>query len=218
MSISNSANIEQLITSPGMEQDPRKKSILDEAIRTFAELGFRGADVQVIADRVGIGKGTVYRNYGTKEELFWAAVSEVDARLRLDINEVLQKKLPETVEDFLRTVAVSYAEFFEKHPDCLELNVLARSEFRGSIPQTQQEMYQREIDLILNWFQEGMDRGELKAMDPRSASFAFSAMMDGVTSIYCYSDAMGWKRSMVEQMEIAVDLFFHGIRTSPDTT
>ena len=209
-------DLEQLLTSPGIEEDPRKKGILDEAIRTFAELGFRGADVQVIADRVGIGKGTVYRNFGTKEELFWATVTEVDMRLKLYINEVLQEQ-PAKVEDFLRLVAVSYAEFFEKNPDCLEINVLSRSEFRDSIPQAQQEMYQQEINAIFAWFQEGVDHGELRVIDPKSASFAFLAMMDGVTRIYCYSDALGWERSMVEQMEVAVDLFLNGIRASEGT-
>ena len=64
-----------------VETDPRRKAILDAAIQVFAELGYRGTDVQMIADRAGIGKGTVYRNYETKEGLFWAASYEVDNRL-----------------------------------------------------------------------------------------------------------------------------------------
>ena len=59
-------------------EDPGKRqAILEQAIRTFAELGFRGADVQVIADRAGVGKGTVYRYFHSKEDLFWATTYEV---------------------------------------------------------------------------------------------------------------------------------------------
>src|SRR5690349_11004633 len=50
----------------------RGTNILCAALETFAEKGFAAADVQEIADRVGVGKGTVYRQFGNKEELFLA--------------------------------------------------------------------------------------------------------------------------------------------------
>lgn len=206
-------NIQYKTFLPSSEEaDPRKKTILDEAIRTFAELGFRGADVQIIADRAGVGKGTVYRNLGTKEELFWASVAEVDNRLRAYVNKAIQNAPPEKAEDFLRIAAISYAEFHEQNPNYLEINILARSEFRGSIPQSHQEVYQQEFMMILGWLEEGIRRGELKDHDPMNIAFTFSALLDGVTSIYCYSDSLGWKPTMVEQMRFAVDRFLDGIR------
>ena len=63
-------------------EDPGKRqAILDQAIRTFSELGFRGTDVQVIADGAGVGKGTVYRYFRSKEELFWATTYEMLERM-----------------------------------------------------------------------------------------------------------------------------------------
>lgn len=194
-----------------LETNPRKRAILDEAIQTFAELGYRGAEVQTIADRVGIGKGTVYRNFGTKEELFWATVAESDGRLRAYINKALEKP-PATIIDFLRTVAISYAEFFDACPNCLEVCTLCRSEFRGSIPQKQQELHQEGIAMLIAQLEEGMTRGELKIADPRRTSFAFAALMDGVVTLHCYSDAMNWQQSMVEQMQSAIDIFLEGLK------
>src|SRR5262245_36435333 len=75
---------------PGRPRDPglearRKAEILDAAARTFAANGFAATDVQVIADRLGVGKGTVYRYFPTKEALFLAAVEaglrELDAEI-----------------------------------------------------------------------------------------------------------------------------------------
>ena len=63
------------------EANPRRALILRHAIATFAHGGFRNTDVQVIADRAGVGKGTVYRHFGSKEELFWAATYDVLTRL-----------------------------------------------------------------------------------------------------------------------------------------
>jgi hypothetical protein len=41
--------------------------ILRVAMEVFADEGFHGADVQVIAHRAGVGKGTVYRHFGDKD-------------------------------------------------------------------------------------------------------------------------------------------------------
>ena len=72
-------------------EDPGKRqAILDQAIRTFAELGFRGADVQVIADRAGVGKGTVYRYFRSKEDLFWATTYEVMLRMERHVFEAME--------------------------------------------------------------------------------------------------------------------------------
>ena len=72
-------------------EDPEKRlAILEQAIRTFAELGFRGTDVQVIADRAGVGKGTVYRYFQNKNELFWATTFEVFLRLEQYLSAAME--------------------------------------------------------------------------------------------------------------------------------
>ena len=57
------------IQSTTLETSEKGEVILEMAMRTFAELGYRATDVQVIADRAGVGKGTVYRHFKSKEDL-----------------------------------------------------------------------------------------------------------------------------------------------------
>ena len=45
----------------------RDREILCAAIRQFARDGYAQTDVQLIADAVGVGKGTIYRTFGNKE-------------------------------------------------------------------------------------------------------------------------------------------------------
>ena len=72
-------------------EDPGKRqAILDQAIHTFAEVGFGRADVQVIADRAGVGKGTVYRYFKSKEDLFWATTYDVLLRLERCLDEAAE--------------------------------------------------------------------------------------------------------------------------------
>ena len=119
-------------------EDPGKRlAILDQAIRTFAELGFRGADVQVIADRAGVGKGTVYRYFHSKEDLFWATTYEVLLRMERHVFRAMEGV--EGACDKLRASAAAYADFFLASPQYLELFVQDLAEFRGSGPESHRE-------------------------------------------------------------------------------
>ena len=48
----------------------RRERILDAAMRRFAGSGYRGTRVEDIAAEVGVGKGTVFLDFGSKEGLF----------------------------------------------------------------------------------------------------------------------------------------------------
>lgn len=53
--------------------DERRERTIAAAMRHFAEHGYRGAHVEDIANEVGVAKGTVFLDFGSKEGLFLAA-------------------------------------------------------------------------------------------------------------------------------------------------
>ena len=139
-------------------EDPGKRqAILDQAIRTFAELGFRGTDVQVIADRAGVGKGTVYRYFRSKEDLFWATTYEVLLRLERHVFAAMEGVEGACAK--LRAAAAAYAEFFEANPQYLELFVQDRAEFRGSGPESHREHHEKMIGRMGEILQQGIEAG-----------------------------------------------------------
>lgn len=54
--------------------------ILHEAAGEFARLGFEQANINVIAERAGIGKGTIYLYFSSKRELFIAMLQSIAER------------------------------------------------------------------------------------------------------------------------------------------
>ena len=62
--------------SPDLQQR-RRDGILDAATALFSRHGYHGADLQDLADQLGVGKGTVYRYFPSKRELFLAAADRV---------------------------------------------------------------------------------------------------------------------------------------------
>ncbi|MFM0491043.1 TetR/AcrR family transcriptional regulator [Paraburkholderia graminis] len=78
-----------------------RERLLSAATQVFRAEGFGAARVEEIAARAGISKTTVYRQFGTKEELFRAAIwhGMQDLRGRLE-------KLLKTRRDFPKTLAL----------------------------------------------------------------------------------------------------------------
>jgi AcrR family transcriptional regulator len=62
-----------------MEVEALRRRIVVEATRLFAEVGYRGTSIQMIADAVGIGKTLVLYHYPSKDVLRTSVIDEVSA-------------------------------------------------------------------------------------------------------------------------------------------
>jgi AcrR family transcriptional regulator len=66
----------------------RRDAVLDAAIAEFARLGLHGASTEDIARRAGISQPYIFRLFGTKKDLFLAAVDRVNDRVAAGFREV----------------------------------------------------------------------------------------------------------------------------------
>lgn len=198
---------------PSTESPRKRRAILDQAIATFAEEGFRHADVQVIADRAGVGKGTVYRYFGHKEDLFWASTFAVANRLEEHLLAAMEGI--EGAIAKLRALSRAYAEFFESNPQYLEIFVQERAEFRGSAPESHIEYHKKLIDRFAAVIEEGIQIGELRQVDVRRTIIALGDLLYGAVVHACYSIV---DETLTEVALYAVDLFLEGIRAGGSTS
>ncbi len=106
----------------------RREDILVVATKVFAEKTFRGADVQEIADQVGVGKGTVYRYFPSKDELFLAAVAHGLDGLRREMKHIREEEGEPLLR--FRSAVVTFLAYFDAHPDLVEILIQERAEFR----------------------------------------------------------------------------------------
>jgi AcrR family transcriptional regulator len=121
------------IRKPGRPVDPalaerRKSEILTVAASAFAAHGFAATDVQDIASRLGISKGTIYRYFPSKEGLFLAAVEWGLQELTAAIDAVLALSEADPV-DVMRRAIRAYLHFFARRPEMAELFIQERAAF-----------------------------------------------------------------------------------------
>lgn len=109
-------------------QERRRTEILDAATTVFAQVGFTSTDVQQIAVAAGVGKGTVYRYFPSKEELFLATVDQGMQRLTAAVNLAAAEK--HSPLDRIAAGVTAYLTWFEHHPEMVELFIQERAQFR----------------------------------------------------------------------------------------
>jgi AcrR family transcriptional regulator len=188
-------------------EDPGKRqAILDEAIHTFAELGFLCADVQVIADKAGVGKGTIYRYFRSKEDLFWATTLEV--LLRMDRHIIAAMEGVQGACAKLRTAAMAHADFFETNPQYLALFIQEHAAFRGPAPESHHEQHEKMLNRVGEVLLQGIEAGELRPLDTRQTTLAMGCVMFGTTMLADRVESA----NLTRMTEYAIDIFLEGIR------
>ena len=196
--------------SPGL-QERRRDEILAVAARLFAERGYADADTQELADRVGIGKGTLYRYFPSKRALFLAAA------------DLGMKKLSERIDavappsgdplDGMALAIQTYLEFFDEHPEFVELLILERAEFRDRKTPTYFEHREQNSCRWEAAFEELMQSRRIRRMPPERLLGVLGDLIYGTMFTNYFT---GRKRSYRLQAEEIVDLVFHGILTDEE--
>lgn len=200
---------------PTTKAAKKQISILTNAMMVFAKEGFRNTDVQIIADLAGVGKGTVYRHFGNKEQLFLATAKFCVERMSdYARRKVLQdQEIPDLIEtngvpQLLRKIMLACAEYYQKHPQSIEIMIQERAEFRESVYPTHLMFREENRSGLDGIMQAGIDRGELRAINVMQASDAFTDLLFGCMISGCLQ---GQKGKLVERVESAIDLLLNGL-------
>lgn len=208
-------NAVQRRRGPGRPADPtlagrRRDEILAVAARLFAERGFAQTDVQVVADALSLGKGTIYRYFPTKRALFLAAADRAMQRLSEAIDAELETA--PTPLDALSTAVRSYLAFFDTHPEYVELIILERAEFHDRKRPTYFEYQDAHIgrwhDLL-----RGLIRARVLRDIPveRIADVASNLLYGTIfTNLFA-----GRKKTLEDQARDVLDILFQGILRRP---
>lgn len=197
---------EQAAVSASVAQ--KRETILRCAIDAFAADGYRNTDVQVIADRAAVGKGTVYRYFGNKEELFFAASEAVSIQLQHYMAE--KAAAVASPLEKLRVACIAFAEFFERKPTFLEVFVQERAQFRGHVPQAHMEHHERWIACYCDILQQSIDAGEIRPVELRPTIKALGMLINGSAYLGCYFRD---EESLAALTAFAVDAFLDGLRS-----
>lgn len=190
---------------PGLG-DRRREEILAVATMEFARRGFPGTDLQLVADRLGVGKGTVYRYFDSKEALFLAAA---DRGMR-QLQAASERAAAGATDGFDKIIRATHAymRYFDEHPEFVELIVQERAEFKDRKRPTYFVHSDQNIKPWRKLLKELMARGQLRKVPVDRITDVFSSVVYGAIFTNYFESR---RRSPESQAEDILDVIFHGI-------
>jgi TetR/AcrR family transcriptional repressor of mexJK operon len=157
--------------------DRKRRSVVAAAIDAFMRSGFLGSNMDEIAAAAGVSKQTVYKNFGSKEELFIAVMtammSEADVKVHTAPPEPASR---EALERYLfdyayRQLSVALT------PPLMQLRRLVIGEL-GRFPELAQILHERgprrAITVLADVFGRLDSKGLLDCPDPTLAATNFN--------------------------------------------
>jgi AcrR family transcriptional regulator len=184
----------------------RREQILDAAVELFAKHGYADADTQLLADKLGVGKGTLYRYFASKEEVFLAAADRVMRRLRETIDERING-----IDDPLDRIAVAiraYLAFFAEHPDYVELLMQERAQFKDRKKPTYFLHRETNVERWRDLYRGLIAEGRVRSMPVERITDVMSDLCYGTMFTNYFA---GQRKPFEAQAEDILDVVFHGI-------
>ncbi|MFD6856269.1 TetR/AcrR family transcriptional regulator [Rhodococcus sp. NPDC060090] len=98
----------------GATNPPEIESILDAAEAQFSEVGVKLTTINDIARRAGVGRVTIYRRIGGRDEIAHAVTTRSSARLIEEV--VATARAAETIDDLIGNVFATTIMRMREHP------------------------------------------------------------------------------------------------------
>ncbi len=184
----------------------RKNQILDAASLIFSKEGFAKANTDQIAKAANLGKGTIYRYFKSKKDLFLSVVDRGLDKLRDEILREVEK-----TDDPLKKIGnaiKAYLSFFEKNRDLIGILIHEQSSFQKRIAKRYFEHYYGNVDRIKQTFKTGIEQGLIKEIDIESAISVLTSILNGL--IYMWQ-IEGRKYRLIDKVPIVTKIFLTGI-------
>lgn len=165
-----------------VDKENKKQEILHAALRVFSRLGIPNVKMIDIAREAGIGKGTIYEYFRSKEEVIDETMKAFIVKMdSVNLAEQTSEHTPLQKVDFIvkgwmdilladpleaGVMVEMWAESLRK--DKIEINTELR------------EVYKRYRDSIMDIISEGIKTGEIRQVDAGSMAALIVATLDGL--------------------------------------
>lgn len=202
--------------APLPKDDTKRRRILDAALQVFAEEGLNRGKIATIARRAGIGKGTVYEYFRSKEEIFEVIFQDFFRQMFAGYQELFRAKIDarrklELVFDYTFDLLTAMVRDRNKKEWMIFFELIAqglRDEFRGSgrfsLVEIMRELYGAFDPLIA----EGIRASVLRDIEPAYLAFVLFTALDGLSLHFIINDDY---LDTARLKEYTKQIFLHGI-------
>ncbi len=182
-----------------------RERVLEAALGVFSEKGFHVATMDEVAERAGVGKGTLYRYFANKETLFHELV-----RQRLEELESKARTILDGQDDVLTMITKYvrvYFEFFDRNQRLYRLLAQERLDVGVQVQDLYLKQVKRRIPLLKKKVQKASLDGLLKPLDFQTVFYGVMGFIHGIIQKWLAHDC---SYSLAEELPGVLEVLFYG--------
>ncbi|MFU8857444.1 MAG: TetR/AcrR family transcriptional regulator [Deferrisomatales bacterium] len=189
-----------------MEHNGKREVIAEAMLGVVAEHGFHGAPMSLVAERAGVGAGTIYRYFEGKDALILACYRCVEERVLAAVREGYPEGRP-VRERFLHVASAVLGYFVGNLRDFRFMQQFHDSPY-GTAIRREKMFGHRGQNLVRELFEEGRDQQILKDLPlPVLLGLAFGPIMN-----ICRDFAAGFLDLPPSLIERTVEACWDGLK------
>ncbi len=188
-----------------------RDAILDATDILLAKFGYKKMSIQDLADEVGIGKGSIYLHFSSKEEIALSQIDRMIGRLKDELEVIAAgKSLPgDRLAKMLRLRVIYRCESVHHYSQGIN-DLLAQ--LRPKLLERRKKHFNEEAVLLSRVITEGQSAGEFAAGDPlvlaRTLVTATNSLLPYSLSAY----ELGDLKTIESEIKTVAKLLIRGLR------
>ncbi|MFO7732685.1 MAG: TetR/AcrR family transcriptional regulator [Candidatus Aminicenantes bacterium] len=188
--------------------------ILDAVNKLLAKFGFKKMTMEDVAREVGIGKGTIYLHFPSKQELALAHIDRIVDKVLVDLRE--KAGAPAPADTRIRRMLVSRVlmRFDSVVGYSHNLSDLLSS-VRAALLARRKAHFEKEAAVLEDVLREGARDGVLDCIDPRATSFVLIEATNSLLPFNLSAQELGRREEVEAQAGRIADLLVKGLLACP---
>jgi AcrR family transcriptional regulator len=188
---------------------PARDRILDAADLLLARHGFRRMTMDDLALEAGIGKGTTYLHFRSKEDVALGALDRMVERLLTRLREIGTRKEPaeSRLRAMLRERVLHRFDYARPHSKSLDEML---GSLREPFLQRREHWFAAEAECLAAVLDEARRAGHLRLADPPAVARALVLATNALLPYSLSVRELGRRREVERRIDELADLILHG--------
>jgi AcrR family transcriptional regulator len=190
-------------------------TLLDLALDAFADGGYEGTSVRELCRRLGVSHNLVHERYGSKEQLWYAAIDHGFQRLAADLAAAALGVVGDEL-DRLRAILVRYVEVTAERPALIRIINQEAARPGGRLDHVYDQYIRPAHEVADAVLRQLEAAGRARRISPAALHFLVGHGAGGVVALPALASRFpGGRGSLTEQAREAVDVVLRGLTSSP---
>jgi AcrR family transcriptional regulator len=187
-----------------------RDSILDATDRLLARYGYRKMTVEDIAGEAGIGKGTIYLHFSSKEEVVLCHIDRIVDRLKERLQEIAASDavVAEKLRRMLLTRVLFRFDSIQHYTQSLN-DLLAA--LRPGLLSRRAKYFEEEAQIFADVLTEGRKSGEFNFDDTHATAHALLQATNGLLPYSLSTTELGEREEVEKRATDVANLMLRGL-------